>query len=177
MIFSFPKDPDRRREWMRSLQLPESLDLFYRRVCSKHFSREDFVKCGNTGRRMLLKKTSLPRLNTSKEDLPLKKTLNYFAKFGRLRKNRRLAHSCYICGANRDEAASYFKSVILELYKISLKNIYSIFMLLGFPANRVQNFSGWKLVVLTLTLLSTIYFYATNIFCITISSKMKNNYC
>lgn len=42
MFFSFPKDPEVRKEWIRKCYRKDSFSVENKRVCSKHFKSDDF---------------------------------------------------------------------------------------------------------------------------------------
>jgi len=81
--FKFPEDKDLCKEWLRFVKSPKSkkpiLHLLSSRVCSLHFSDDDFDKKVEPGGLTLehLKPTATPSIFPWTESWPLNKKVHY----------------------------------------------------------------------------------------------------
>lgn len=64
-MFSFPQDAERREKWFNSIGY--IINTYkHARICSDHFTDDDYYNCGTPVQSKRLKKTAIPSVFTQK---------------------------------------------------------------------------------------------------------------
>lgn len=61
-FFQFPTDPERRRAWIRAIRRTGFIPTKYSKVCSQHFTADDYVSETNPANRQTVKRVNRPSL-------------------------------------------------------------------------------------------------------------------